>query len=241
MPGVRVSHIFICEARSGRLLPRTPGPAPKRGYCEQKDDGGIAVAEPGDTPVLLNDVAIGKLGIDGFVAVAEHKLDLSKKEFPRRAIKLFALSTWTPMDSMFRQQQRPDRYECEFECMWGYALPCRSFGFFDAMPYRTALSSSYAWIGETRAGLIFNVAPSQEKYQLTIEILGVVSPPYRLQVFLNGTKLIDNSQNAPRLEATFASHLLRSENNILELVSELDDKLGLSFAVKRISIRPTNQ
>jgi hypothetical protein len=125
--------------------------------------------------------------------------------------------------------------------MWGYALPCRTFGFFDGMPYRTALGSSYAWIGETNAGLIFDINPRQGDYQLDVEILDVVSPSRALEVFLNETKLSNKLRDATHIEAIFPSHLLRRENNIIEFGTQLDDKLGLSFSVKRISIIPTHQ
>jgi hypothetical protein len=240
LPGIRVAHIFICETRSGRLLPRGPGPIAQRAYCKRTEDG-IAVAGPGDTSTLLKGAAVAKLGMDGVVSVEGLEVNLSNNTLPSRVLQLFAPSKWRPMDSMFRRQERADEFECRFESMWGYAVPCRTFGFFDGIPYRTALGSSYAWIGETNAGLIFDINPSQGDYQLVIKIADVVSPSRALEVFLNGTRLPNKSRDATHIEAIFPSHLLRRENNIIELGSDLDDKLGSSFAVQRISIVPTHQ
>jgi hypothetical protein len=45
----------------------------------------------------------------------------------------------------------------------------------------------------------------------------------------------------PRPTSRVESHLLRRENNIIELGTQRDDKLGLSFAVERIFVIPTHQ
>ena len=240
LPGVRAAYIFVCETRSGRLLPRSAGPIAGRGYCKRTEDG-IALAYPGDKAVLLKDAAVAKLSVDGVVSVEGLESNPSNNTLPSRVLQLFALSKWRPADSMFRRQERTDRFECRFESMWGYASPCRTFGFFDGVPYRTALGSSYAWIGETNAGLIFDINPRQGDYQLVVEILNSVSPLRALEVSLNGVRLATKLRDATRMEAIFPSRLLRRKNNTIELGSQLDDKLGLSFAVERISINPTRQ
>jgi hypothetical protein len=239
LPGIRASHVFICETRSGRLLPRGPGPTTQRGYCKRTEDG-IVMAGSDGTPALLKDAAVATLGADGVVLVEKPKVNLSETVLPSRALQLFAPSKWRPADSMFGRA-RADRYECRFESMWGYALPCRTFGFYDALPYRTALGSSYAWIGETNAGLIFDIEPSQGSYQLVVKLLDIASPPRVMEVNLNGTKLATKWQDPLRIEAVLSGDLLRRANNVLELSTQLDDKLGLSFAIKSISIMPTNQ
>ena len=192
-PRIRATHIFICETRSGRLLPRRPGPTAQRGYCKRTEDG-IVVAGSDGTPVLLKDAAVATLGPDGVVLVEGPKVNLTETVLPSRALQLFAPSKWRPADSMFGRKQA-DRYECRFESMWGYALPCRTFGFYDAVPYRTALGSSYAWIGETNAGLIFDIEPSQRSYQLVVEILDIGSASRIVEVRLNGTKLATKWQD----------------------------------------------
>jgi hypothetical protein len=236
VPTARADHIFICEAISGRLLPRASGPVAQRGSCEQTKTS-FRVAEPGDTPVALRDPAIGKLDPDGTVMTNAGERDLSES-LPTRASQLFSLSKWEPADSMFRAPERLDSFECRFESMWGYAVPCRTFGFYDGLPYATRIDSAYAWIGEHRSGLIFNIDPTQQTYQIVIETLDRVSPSLRFKIKLNGADLLDSSTNLPRIEASFASSLLRRKNNVLEFDTELNKESGLSFALKAISVRP---
>jgi hypothetical protein len=238
LPKAQVTRIFICEARSGRLLPRLPGPTLQRGSCERVEDG-VVVGLPGMPPALLNDAAIATLRIDGTALVERPNINFNAETLPNRATQLFALSTWHPVHSMFRRAESPDRYECRFESMWGYAVPCRAFGFFDGASYRTALDASYAWIGESSAGLIFDINPTEGDYTLVVEVLDIVSSSRQLGVRLNGISLLTRSSaDATRIEATFSSTLLKNENNTIEFTTQLDDKLGLSFAIKRIAVSP---
>jgi hypothetical protein len=237
LPQIETSHILVCEARSGRLLPRWHG-EPERRYCKRTGDG-VAVAEDGGTPAELEGAALATLSADGVVS-AEGP-EGSPTVLPPRAARLFAASKWQPADSMFRRQERADRYECRFEAMWGYALPCRTFGFFDVQPLRAALGSAFAWIGETNAGLFFDIEPAPTSYRLRIEIQAVVSPSPALETSLNGTKLASTWHDATHIEATFSGDLLRPANNALELRTQLDHNLGLSLAVKSVSITPTPQ
>jgi len=240
-PKAQVAGIFICEARSGRLLPRLWGPTGQRGSCERTEDG-VALGFPGTRPVPLNDVAIATLQIDGTALVQRPETNLNSKALPDRVTQLFAASTWRPEDSMFRGAESRDRYECRFESMWGYAVPCRAFGFFDGMSYRPALGSTYAWIGETVAGLIFDIDPIGGDYALVVEVLNIVSPSRQLGILLNGTRLTTKSSpDANHIEATFSSTLLKSKNNLIEFNTQLNEKSGLSFALKRVAISPMSK
>src|SRR5262249_55616133 len=95
--------------------------------------------------------------------------------------------------------------------------------------------------GETNAGLIFDIEPSQGSYQLAVKLLDIVSPSRVVEVNLNGTKLATEWQDPLRIEAVLPGDLLRRANNVLELGTQLNEKLGLSFAIKSISIMPTDQ
>src|SRR5262249_49520306 len=101
--------------------------------------------------------------------------------------------------------------------------------------------SSYAWIGETTAGMIFDIRPSHPMYQLIIEVVDAISPSRGMELSLNGTKLAEGHLDATSFRATFPSYVLRYQHNILELRTELDSTLGLSIAVKTISIIPVQQ
>src|SRR5262249_10842034 len=237
LPRVQAAHIFVCESSSGRLLPRANGPLSERGYCQQTEHS-FAVAEPRDAAMILKDAAIGALGPDGTISIDGTKRTI-KARLPIRAAQLFSLSRWDPAHSMFRARERPDLFECRFDSMWGYAVPCRTFGFYDALPYRTDLNSSYAWIGEQRSGLIFDIEPNQGRYQVLIEILDRVSPAREFKMKLNGSDLFQLSDSSSvTIKAVFASDLLQKKNNVLEFYTELNKELGLSFAIKAILVRP---
>jgi hypothetical protein len=239
IPNVQVDHIFVCEASSGRLLPRANGPIAHRGFCRQTEHG-LMIAEPEDAAVELKDAAIGKLGPDGTMSL-DRSSQMITERLPDRALRLFSFGRWEPTDSMFRAQERPDHFECRFESMWGYAVPCRTFGFYDALPDQKDLSSSYAWIGETRSGLIFDIEPHDQIYQLLIKMLKCVSPSRQLKITLNGTRLIETSDDPGHIQATFSGKLLRERNNVLEFDTELENTLGLSFAVKTVSVKPIQE
>jgi hypothetical protein len=237
----RTSFIFICETRSGRLLPRRPGPTAKRGYCRRTEEGVMVTFPDEAQPTLLRDAAVVELGVDGVVSAEESELTSIPHRLSGRVQQLLASSKWQPTESMFRRQERPDQFECRFESMWGYASPCHAFGFYDPIPYRAALGSSYAWIGETTAGMIFDIQPSHPMYQLLVEVVDAISPSRGMELSLNGTKLTEGHLDATSFRATFPSYILRNQHNILELRTELDSTLGLSFAVKTISIIPVQQ
>jgi hypothetical protein len=237
LPEIKADYILICESRSGRLLPRLPGPISQRRSCQQTGDE-VAIAEPSEPAVPLKDAAIGKLSPDGVVSVGRTEIAASNTPLPKRVLQLFALSNWHPTNSFFRARHRADHFECQFESMWGYASPCRTFGFYDAVPYRTNLASAYAWIGETHAGLLFDIDPKRGNYQLTIKTVDAVSPSRRLKIELNGTELPKASDSSGYFSTSFSSDLLQPQNNVLEFDTDLDNKLGLSFAIERISIIP---
>ena len=155
-----------------------------------------------------------------------------------RALQLFSPSKWEVGDSLFRAHERSDTFECRLESMWGYAVPCRTFGLYEGLPFGRAIDSAYAWIGEHRSGLIFNIDPSQQTYQLRVEMLDRVSPSPRFKIKLNGVDLSELSYNSPDIQAIFAGNLLRKRNNVLEFDTELNKELGFSFALKSISVRP---
>ena len=179
VPTARADHIFVCESASGRLLPRASGPVARRGSCQQTETS-FQITEPGDTPVPLKDPAIGKLNPDGTVFANGSERGLSAK-LPTRALQLFSPSKWEAANSMFRARERSDTFECRFESMWGYAVPCRAFGLYEGLPYERNVGSAYAWIGEQRSGFIFDIEPTQQTYQLVVETLDRVSPSPRIQ------------------------------------------------------------
>jgi len=186
----------------------------------------------------LKGAVIGKLRRDGSVSVDESERR-NTEELPNRASRVFSLSTWTPAHSMFRARKHADQFTCSFESMWGYAVPCRTFGFYEGVSYkRNFFDSSYAWIGEQTAGFIFDIEPSRKNYKVIIDSLDCVSPSRRLGIKLNGTSIFASPNGPAHIEAIFSSELLQKRNNVLELDTELNDKLGLSFALKSVLVRP---
>ena len=236
LPGIEPKSVFICESRSGRLLPRWLG-EPERRYCNRTDDS-IVITKDSRMLTELKGAAIGRLGLDGGVFIESSEAELNRRPLPSRVVRILAAAKWRPTDLMFRRSEHADRYECRFEYMWGYAVPCRTFGFFEPQPLHAALDSSYAWIGEANAGLIFDIEPSQASYQLVIEIQSVASSSHEVEVTLNGTKLSGQWQDPTHFEAIFSGNLLRRANIVLELGAQLNHDLGLSMAVRAVSVTP---
>jgi len=232
-PNADVSKIFVCEGRSARVLPRWRGET-ERTYCKI-DRNSVAITKSGAPVNLLDRAAIGVLRMNGDISTDEDA-GLKHAPVPDRVARLLSMPEWTPKNSLFRRTDQEDRYECRFEYMWGYAVPCRLFGFFETEPLVNTRGASYAWIGEVESGLIFDIKPSHVTYNLLIEVVDSHSP--MMQASLNGTALPGSWQDAKHFEASFPANLLRQRNNVLELRTEPDQASGLSFAVTNVSIKP---
>ena len=234
-PGVRRENIFVCEGASGRLLPRWLG-EPGRYYCDRTDDS-IVITKDGVAVTRLDKPVIGSLSADGVLSVESSGADRTPTS--DRLVRLLSATKWIPENSMFHRSERGDQYQCRFEYMWGYAVPCRAFGFYEPQPLKAALGSSYAWIGETKAGLLFQIEPRQTAYALCIEIEKMASRSHAIHVNINGANVSGAWQDATHFEAVFPGNLLRRvKSNVLELGSDLDQNSGLSLAVKAVSITP---
>lgn len=232
LKGVQSAPILVCEGRTNRVLPRWHG-EPARKYCKTID-GYLFIEDEGQD--TFKGAAIGRLSPDGVISIGKSRL--IDTALPRRVIELFALTKWRPDDSIFRKGEHIGRFECRFEYMWGYAVPCRTFGFFEAQPVLTARGSAYAWIGETKAGFIFDIEPKQGNYLLVVEIERLISPSNAVEIYLNGIQIQGKWNGHKIIEALFSGKMLRQVNNILEFKTELDRNLGWSIAVKRVSIVP---
>ena len=229
-------RVFICEAYSDRVLPRWHG-EPERRYCRRTNES-IVITGDDRQLVELKGALIGRLSDKANLTKEEPESELTRRPLPSRVVHLLSTMKWRATDSMFKRGEYTDRFACNFEYMWGYAVPCRTFGFFEAQPLHAALGSSYAWIGETYAGLIFDLEPSRTNYRLLIEVQSSASPSREVEIKLNGASLSSNWHDPARIEASFTSDLLRRTNNVLILHTELDQKLGLSIAAKSVSIVP---
>jgi hypothetical protein len=233
LPNIDISKIFVCEGRSSRVLPRWRG-EPERTYCKI-DGSSVAIIKNGATVKLLDRAAIGILDVSGDIS-ADEIIELKHAPLPHRVTKLLSAAKWTPENSLFRRAEHADQYECRFPYMWGYAIPCRTFGFYEPEPQIEQRGASYAWIGEPDSGLIIDIAPSQTTYALNIEI--VTAHSHSMHASLNGNVLSARWRDATHFEAVFSANLLRPTNNVLELKTELDQNYGLSIAIKSVSIVP---
>lgn len=228
--------IILCEATSGRLLPRSEGGADgsvgKRGRCEISE-GAVSIAVGGAKQVPVNLPIVGRLNAAGVVAVESLERP-SPHELPSRLIRLVGLGSWTPSDSMFKRGEKVGTYECIFESEWGYGHPCRTFGIFPGQVFPRSFFSSFAWVGETAAGLFFNIEPGLGAYLLRIDIWN--SQSKAIGLVLNGVSLKEEWKKPDRIEAGIPVGLWRSGLNTLELKTQLDPISGLSIAIQRIAI-----
>ena len=232
-PDRNSDRIFLCEKISGRLLPRWRG-EPHRDYCRTQENS-VSIMRDGRPIENLEHAAIGTIDVDGAI-VTDEETELKPGQISTRAIELLSVSSWTPADSLFRRSERSHRYTCEFEYMWGYDVPCRTFGFYETEPNIDHIGQAYAWIGESEAGFIFDILPLPTRYSLLLEIEKATSE--KMSATLNKSHISGRWIDARHFEAEFPSSALKQSNNVLELDTELDRKYGLSLAVKSISIAP---
>jgi len=231
VPELRPREVFVCEASSMRLLPRFLG----RGSCSE-DAGSFTIEKWNGTSVTLDKRNVRVINIGPLAA--EERSAIATIDLPPRAWSVLGASGWDKRLSLFQRDDRPETYRCEFESSWGYAAPCRTFGFHEGEPYRPRLRANYAWIGETRAGWIFDIVPTSQQYRLRVVLHSIASSAHQVGISVNNTPINYSWEGPLVLKATFAGGLMHDKDNVVELRTGLDPKLGRSLTVKRIEIRP---
>ncbi|WP_457094740.1 hypothetical protein, partial [Microvirga sp. P5_D2] len=138
-------RIVICEAPNNRLLPLTYGPEDQRQSCQigngtadQQPPSSSSNAQPTSSVLHWNN--------DRTISLSDQSEPHSVAPISNRAVRLLGLGRWSKADSLFGKLDQSDRFTCEFESMWGYAYPCRTYGFYDGAAAKTVTSrTSYAW------------------------------------------------------------------------------------------------
>jgi hypothetical protein len=226
--------IFVCESTSGRTLPRQRVNIDRRSRCESENEK-VLLKEYAHPAVELTGAKVAVLNIDGTLTVRGPQ---SETEIPIRARRLLKQSTWGPEYSIFRSQ-KSEQFVCQFESMWGYAYPCRTFGFFEGESFSSILGPPFAWIAEPRAGFIFDISPGHDRYRLTLNVHHVIlSPDRNIRVFLNEQEIGVSLGSPGRIEGVVNGELLTGRHNVLELRTAPDDSFGVSFGLTSVVIRP---
>jgi hypothetical protein len=215
-------ELVICEAATGRRLPRPGGPMSGRQSCETEHPLTWHLRSPGViTPpeTALTDVEL-------------------------RHLRLLTESTWTAQQSLFQGSDGRSAYRCTMDSMWGYAFPCRTYGMFEAEPFRPHFRTiSAAWIGEKRAGFLFELQPARSQYGLTIRLVRwLPGASQRFQLYVNDFATNHQvSADGLHITATLPSNLVKVGANRIEIRSEPHPDYGVSALVREVVLRPLIQ
>lgn len=233
-------RIVVCEGPNNRLLPLTYGPEDRRQKCQINNVA--AAQEPTPSSGEQQRPAVLYWNKDGTISLGNQGEIHSVAPISDRAMRLLGLGRWTKADSLFGKLDRSDRFTCEFESMWGYAYPCRTYGFYDGAAAKTVTSrTSYAWAIERKAGLFFDLQPTASEYLISVELYYSMVPAEDVQFSLNGHSLQLSLKSERKLEARVSSQLFEPTVNRLEVDSPLDAKSGIAIGVDRITVTPLHR
>lgn len=231
------ANTVVCDGYTGKTLPFLLGSSRKIKRCEDAN-GIVSVVADGQPSTSFPGAVRVQLSAEGKISYPESDGRMPVKATPPRLAKLLERSWWTVDDSLFRQN-KPDSFRCEFESTWGFAQPCRTFGFQEGIAKRAGFkTASYAWIVAPRAGLIFDLEPATAQYRLSINVHRSLSPSRNVGVTLNGRLLEPRWDGEKRLTADVPADALRRGTNILEIQAEPEATLGLSLGVERVLVEP---
>ncbi|WP_457094739.1 hypothetical protein, partial [Microvirga sp. P5_D2] len=230
--------VVVCDGYNNRPMPLSSLAEAQRETCQLGD--GSATSEgsisPADRPSPLV-----HWNLDGSVSIRNTPPNITVQPIPIRALELLGLGHWTKADSLFGTLDRPDRFVCEFESTWGYAYPCRSYGFYDGGAVRKGLATiSSAWAVERRAGVIFDLRPAANEYSITIDLRRMALLPEDIRLLLNDVPVEDVKVSRTKLTAIVSSDRFKDKANVLEIEAPLDMKSGRSVAVDRMTVAPVH-
>ncbi len=231
-------EIFVCEEESGRLLPLTVEPLARRGAC-QVSGSGVTVVLPSGKRFDVAPENVGHLRRDGTLTIGAASAPSAALPIPPRMNRVLEPSRWSSADSFFRRHEDPARYECDFEAMWGYAEPCRSFGFAESASEQMGLRAhSYAWLVEERGALLVDLLPQSSEYELVIQLYRLLVPLRDLKVVFNGQEITVQEEGPFQLRARIPEGVALEGENRLEFHAPLDPNTGLSMAFDRVTLEP---
>jgi hypothetical protein len=228
--------IVVCDEHNNRPMPLVFVAEDQRGTCQLSDSSATSEGpnSPADRPLV-------HWKRDGSVSVRNMPPNITVQPIPTRALELIGLGHWTKADSLFGSLDRSDKFICEFESTWGYAYPCRTFGFYDGGAVRRGLTTiSSAWAVERKAGVIFDLQPTANDYSITIDLRNLAVLPGEVGLLLNGAPVQDLKASKTRLTAKVSSDRFKSKANVLEIEAPLNVKSGLSVSVDRIVVAPVH-
>lgn len=231
-------RIVVCDGHNNRPMPLVFVAEAQRETCRVGGDGATPQGTTSSADLLS---ALVQWNTDGSVSVKSMPSNAIIQTIPTRALDLLGLGRWTKADSLFGILDRTDRFVCEFESMWGYAYPCRTYGFYDGAAARQGLTTiSFAWAVEKKAGVIFELHPAATEYSIAIDLRNMFSPPGQVRLLLNGKPIDDLKVLNTKLTAKVASERFQDKANVLEIEAPLDVNSGLSVAVDRIVVAPVD-
>jgi hypothetical protein len=230
-----LSSLTICDSKTGRILPRLRASAPQSS-CAVVGGQVIVTREDSSKAVFTR---FGFIHANGTVTFHGDLREAAFRPAPLIASRLLGLGRWDASESMFNRTDRAVAYECQFEAMWGYALPCRGYGFHEAEAHRAGLETlTFAWVGEPRAGLIIQDLAAKNDYLLTIDLHTWLTPAIdQIQVQFNGTPIDVQGIGTKRLIGKIDKAMVKGDIDLLDITAPLDNRYNLSVAVSNVELR----
>jgi hypothetical protein len=224
---------ILCDGRTGQLLP-VVRPLAKTSCAIEQDSLAIVAADGKRTAYSRFAV----IESDATVTLHDNKADPPVHALRTLVPPVLALANWEPSESWFNRIRNTGlAYECSFESMWGYAVPCRTFGIYEG-EWTGPATASISWVNSKDAGLIIDTLEPNMSYKLILQLGKYVLTPAldQLQLSFNGSPLQLVWTDPRRIEASIPYELVRDRTNVLGLSVPLDDKSGLSVALQDLQI-----
>lgn len=226
---------ILCDGRTGQMLPLVR-PFPKKS-CTIKEDNLTVVAADGKQATYSRFAVIES---DGTVTLHDNKATPPIQALKTIMPPVLTLGNWAPSDSWFNRVRNSGlAYECKFESMWGYAVPCRTFGIYEG-EWTGVGMPPVSWVNNKDAGLIIDTLEPNRSYKMILQLGKYAVTPAldQLQLTFNGSPLQLVWTDPRRIEASIPYELVKDRINVLGLSAPLDDKSGLSIALQHLQIWP---
>ncbi|WP_454621620.1 hypothetical protein [Bradyrhizobium cenepequi] len=226
---------ILCDGRTGQMLPLAR-PLAKTGCTIEQDNLTVVAADGKQTSYSRFAV----IESDGTVTLHDNKANPPVHALRTIVPPILASGSWEPSNSWFNRARNSGlAYECKFESMWGYAVPCRTFGIYEG-EWTGPATASISWVNNKDAGLIIDTLEPNMSYKMVLQLGKYALTPAldQLRLTFNGSPLQLIWTDPRRIEATIPYELVKDRTNVLGLSVPPDDKSGLSIALQHLQIWP---
>jgi hypothetical protein len=254
--GKPISTLEVCYMPSHEW--QQPDSLGRKGNCEKTVDGwtfsyptpisgpGIEAADqPPSKKLPKSEVVTLVIGNQDMVPV-NHELDAYRQDLKHNTSPMSAryrgvTETAPWLDFLkFRDQAYKDEYYWGFGNWWSLDIPTAGSGWRDVEWEAMGFShESSAWKNAPRASLYFELTPKTVPYVISGNFNAFANEKIRseMQIRVNGTSTPIQWDQDGNFSGTINSEALKAGRNVLEFVSEVDDKYyGLSAKLSWVKI-----